>query len=296
MNNDTLALVAMTPQQAMELFLAQSVKDDVPTDQLYVFKVNPGPGSQTRLDVYIKLTPGDMENWNYGGSTTFTFNRIDLTDFFSGIDIQLSPTLPTDVATVCGLISSIGQIAFDPADFIQEEITEVMALEYYLKAAPDSLRWIGQVPINLLRQTPLFQFFVKPGVGLISNMGNLESITSDYGIGIFSPLTNGVILGSQLQALKAGQHITVPTNSPAIPWALFNQVLNQSLWVINPRGSAPFNGYGATVLYNGPIDPENDRPYNTTLNLVCRIQLNPTYCSNQDGTLSIYYNLSRVGS
>jgi hypothetical protein len=297
MQTDSLILASMTPEAAMGLFLANSVKDDVPIDQLYVFKVNPGPGLQTRLDVYLKLDPTSISDWKYGGMTTFTYNRLDLADFFSGIDVQVSPpSFPTDVATVCGLIASVAQINFDPADFVQESISKSEALNYTLKAAPDSLRWFGSVPVNLLRQQGLQNFFSGLPRPMNPYVGDLISITADYGVGINSTITNGTIFGALLNSLQTGYTFTNRNHAVPIQWDLFNRVLNQpNTWTIDSSGGKPYNGYGATVTYNGPLQA-SDRPYNETLDRVCRIKLNPTYCTTQTGTLSIYYNLSRVGS
>lgn len=300
MDTDTLDIVeTLSPLDALEEFIANVVKPGVQADRILILKMIAGEGTLTRLDVALDLDPNDLSNWVYGGVTTIQYNRIDLADFFSGIPLSFNPpSFPTTTAWLCEQIATIGQIRFDASDFVQESITEEMAINYYLKADPNSYRFVGQVPVSLYKQTPLVKYFIQSDGTVLSNMGNMASITQDYGVGINSRLTNGTILGTYLVGLTAGFTFTVPLGYPKVYWDLFNRVLNQpsTTWVIDSSGPGPYNGYGSTVTYNGPIDPESDKPYNTKLTQVCRIQLNSSYCTNQDGVLNIYYSLARAGN
>lgn len=300
MDTDTLDLVeSTTPLTALEELLANAVKPGVEIDELMVVGMTALEGTLTRIDVALNLQPNDLSSWVYGGTTSIEYNRIDLADFFSGIALKFKPpSFPTTTAWLCSKIASVGKIKFDPNDFIQESITEEMAVNYFLKANPTSLRFIGQVSVSLFTQTPLMYYFVNPQGVFTTEVGSLTSITSEWGIGMISNFTNGTILGPMLVGLKAGYIFSVAYGSAKQSWDLFNRVLNMPVasWVIDASGPGPYNGYGATVTYNGPIDPNLDKPYNPALTQVCRIKLSKTYCTNQAGTLSIYYSTARVGN
>lgn len=297
MDTDTLDLLSLTPQEAFKQFLASIAKSDLNVDQLAVLGISAGQGVQSSALVGIDLVPGAIAAWKYGGVTPITFNRLDLADVFTGSGITLHfypPSWPCSTAWICNQIATIGQINFDPADFIQEEITQEMGLSYFLKAAPDSERWVGQVPVILFDQTPINKFLIDSNGNLVTNLGSMENITQDMGIGLLSIDTNGTILGSELVQYTAGTVFKSGAINAPSPWPLFNRVLSQSTWVLDGRGPKPNNGYGASVLYNGPIVPGYDTPFNTNLDHVCRIQLNMGYCSNTDGVLNLYYSLARV--
>lgn len=299
-STDTLDLMSLTPKEALLQFLADAAKPDLDTSRLALLGVTAGQGVQTSVRVGMDLNPADLSTWKYGGVTPIVFNRLDLADVFTGSGITLRfkpPSWPTSTAWICNQIATIGLINFDPEDFIQDPaITQEMGLSYYLRAAPTSERWVGQVPVILFNQQPLSKLFVDSNGNLVTNFGELSQITQDMGIGMNSIYTNGTILAGQLKQYKVGTVFTSPRTTPPPKWDLFNRVLKTQSWVLDSSGPKPNNGYGASVIYNGPIIPGYDTPFNTNLDQVCRIQLNSSYCNNTDGVLSIYYSLVRLGN
>jgi hypothetical protein len=298
MDTDTLDIVeSLTPLQALQEFLAAAAEAGVETDELNVIQLTSLGGTLTRIDVALELVPEDLSTWTFGGVTSLTYNRIDLADFFSGINLHfIPPSYPTTTAWLCQQIATVGQIDFDASDFVQETIDEAMALSYTLKADPNSLRWVGQVSVAMFRQQQLAAIFLNAQGQPVNNMGSLLSITQDMGIGMQSYYTNGTIAVKQLLNMPAGYVFTLPEAVMPANWDFMNQMVNKApwTWVIDGSGPKAFNGYGAKVLYNGPVIAGYDTPYNPNLTQVCRIQINPNYCTNTDGVLSIYYSLARL--
>lgn len=300
MDTEMLDLMALTPDAALMMFLQSAAKPDLDTTRLALFEVAAGSGVQTSIRVGLDLVPADLSTWKYGGATPFAYNRMDLGDVFTGSGISLRfkpPSWPTSTAWICNQIATIGLIDFDPVDFEQDpQITEGMGILYLLRANPESRRWVGQVPIYLFNQTILPKLFVNSSGVLVTTFSSLEAITQDMGIGMRSIDTNATILGSQIKQYVVGTIFRNPANGPAVPWDLFNRVLKTNSWILDGSGPKPNNGYGASVIYNGPIVVGYDTPFNQNLDHVCRIQLNSSYCNNTDGVLSIYYSLIRVGN
>jgi hypothetical protein len=300
MDTDTLNLLSLSPKAALVQLMANAAQPDLAVDQLTVLNVTAGVGTQTTVVVGLELVPEDLSTWNYAGETTLQYDRIDLSVLFAGIALTFIPdNYPTSVDWLCAQIASVGQIQFDPTDFIREPITKAMATTYYLKADPNSLRFIGQVPVTLFHPRLLSRFFVPVGQSTpLIDMGAILSIAKTYGIGMLSSNTNGTLFARALKALVVGYQFNLLPNAAVLKWNLFNRVLNvfPGLWVLDAAGVKPYNGYNSLVAYNGLIDPTIDKPYNVNLTHVCRIELDPNYCSNFDGTLSIYYSLVNVGN
>ena len=107
-------------------------------------------------------------------------------------------------------------------------------------------------------------------------------------IELYQPELNGYKVSNEIVRYSAGDLVNEVTDD----WVIGRTVFNGDPWVVNDV-PAPFNAYGAEVIYNGfNVDyPKSPNPYLTHI-LVLRLS---DYCTNFTGTCYIHYNLRLVG-
>jgi hypothetical protein len=107
-------------------------------------------------------------------------------------------------------------------------------------------------------------------------------------IELYQPELNGYKVSNEIAQYSTGDIINEVTDD----WVIGRTIFNGDLWVVKEE-PAPFNAYGAEVIYNGfnADYRKSPNPYLTHI-LVLRLS---DHCTNFTGTCYIHYNLRLVG-
>lgn len=218
---------------------------------------------------------------NATGATFVYYNRLDFTAMFTdetGIQPLIVPVDFDTVFTAWDVVPFINQyygLMLEPKDVLEETINRG-DWTVQLKAHPDSLGWIGEVPVQLVRGDALVPtnftdvkiapyaypyFNTKVGQGAIySYPWRFDNFAAELqGMGT---TTNETRLAQILKSVTADN------------WMVY-------------RSPVDFNLKEATVVYNGKNS--RDLPTNPSVDNVMVIELS-LYCLNFGGRLYLHYN------
>lgn len=108
------------------------------------------------------------------------------------------------------------------------------------------------------------------------------------------PDANGVVVGGILKLISEDHVVAADEN---VDWMtqVYGYADGYNVKWVSSAAPADYNLCGAKVLWNGPIQPDHPKPYNTRLDRVLIFELSEELCSNYYGKGIIYYNLSRDG-
>lgn len=223
----------------------------------------------------------------YAGRVDIRWKRLDLGLFF-GFALDIPLDLPTDTVLLLDELQRRTGLRIDVSDVILENIDWPVARRYKLKAHPESMRWFGEVEINLMRLIHLDKVLPPPvDLGDWGEELDPEHWVLEYGADLngnrFTPLWRAlvapVVLGDDVAKeplTKAFQDILVQLNLPT-RWVSEEAVLANNL-------------YGAVVIDNGPIPDHLPKHYHADLTHCVRLLLSPFYCTAPAGIVTVLYN------
>lgn len=146
---DTLTLLTMTNANAQRIMVQEALIPGVNVADL-ALGAHTAQGSDMRVRVYVPAETAARPGWPYQGDVDFTFHRLDLANFFDGIDLRLVLPLPTTASAVAAQLSAIFNVRFDLEDHVEEAIAPVNNIvDYYFRAAAESQRWRGSVKVRI---------------------------------------------------------------------------------------------------------------------------------------------------
>lgn len=102
-------------------------------------------GLSTRVSLTSKPSDNPYWNNNYVGQSTFTYNRLSVSEMFDGIKIPLHA--PVTVHGVLRYLALRTGMYIAKTDFVNDRITST---SFTLAAHPQSLRWVGSATLTLL--------------------------------------------------------------------------------------------------------------------------------------------------
>ncbi len=149
---DVLDLLQLSPLDAVKSMVAAALKPGLAIDDLTFAppRAVANTANTTQVELGLVNETVDAEHL-YIGKADFTMHRMDLSDFFQGIELKFSIRLPNTVENLLTLLTRAFQVTFAPEDFQLETITTASGGFYTLKAAPTSYRWLGSVQIQLIQ-------------------------------------------------------------------------------------------------------------------------------------------------
>lgn len=119
------------------------------TAKLVSLEAVAGPETRVTLDANRSTSDANIDA-PLPENLVYLFERLDLSTFFGTTVIDVSGvTLPITSAAIMDQLGERNGIVFDVGDFYQEEYT-AFSTTITLRAHPNSLRWIGQLRINLI--------------------------------------------------------------------------------------------------------------------------------------------------
>lgn len=218
---------------------------------------------------------------NATGATFVYYNRLNFTEMFTGADgIQplVVPVTYETVATAWDIIPYINQyygLMLEPADVLEEYIDRAN-WTVMLKANPNSLGWIGEVPVTLVRGDAL----VKPNFTEVSIAPySYPYFNTKVGQGaIYSYPWRFDDYAVELKAMG------VTTDEVRLAQIL--KKVTADAWSVY-RSPIDFNLKESVVVYNGRNS--RDLPTNPSVDNVMIIELS-LYCINFGGRLYLHYN------
>lgn len=148
----SLALLAVPHTVAARTIVQQALLPGVDLDDLVIGVSEVRPDGDGDLPVYIDSDAYNDPEFTYRGSVTMRYKRLDLAETLGhlGLRVYVGPTYRS--LTVIQRLAAVLQLQFDSADYINEEFPlTVSGRMVMLKAAPDSPRWKGEVPVFVYR-------------------------------------------------------------------------------------------------------------------------------------------------
>lgn len=286
---DTIGLLQLTPTKALLEIAGARNNVTLREDIIQIADVTALVGRQTQVTLKVRKSFDPFAPVPFEGSSIFIYNRLDLGTFFEGVKINLTLDLPATTSHLIDILSAEYGYVFDSDDFYEEVITVANAHGYVLRATPRSLRWVGELTVNLLPRDDLGQ------LTKVSDLGGLDVVENQGRrfVTHVKPFTDGLFYGSYLVNIRKGA-ITDATNL-----AKYLDVIYGSLTIGTPgtwkysNTPGPRNLFGATVKYNGRVENYNLIPYNSAATKALVIELSSHYCTDLAGDLVIYYN-SRI--
>lgn len=286
---DTIGLLNLTPRAAL-LELINS-RNDVQLRDDFIALLTPTvvAGRQTEVTLKVRKSFDPFAPIPFQGEAKFVYNRLDLATFFDGVRINITMDLPTTTSAFLDILTAEYGYVFDTDDFYEDIITVANAHGYTLRATPRSLRWVGELVVNLMPRDDL------AARAVVTDLGTLNVVESQGRpfVTYVKPYTDGLYYGSYLKTVKKG----VVQNAAYLASVL--NVLYSDLtigvgreWTSTPT-PGPKNLFGAQVIFNGRVEDIGAVPYNPAATKVLVIQLSPEYCTDVSGQLTVFYN-SRI--
>lgn len=150
---NAITLLAKPNAQALKDIVQDALVEGVNVDDLDIGTPVVGVGSEMVTKVSVSSDAYGRPDFPYHGSVNLRYQRLSLSDTFSGLALEFSLPFPTKASVVAGLLQTAFNIHFGVEDFIEEPIDDPSGVVNYLfKANPDSPRWMGQLPIKLFRR------------------------------------------------------------------------------------------------------------------------------------------------
>jgi len=151
----TLELLALPQDQAIlemiddELDPSKASLDDLLISEGYLASAN-----RCAYEVRPKTSKLSDSSWPYRGRAVVTHQRMDLGQLFDGLQMRVKVdstdgTVNTHTNVIVGILSNQLGVHFDPQDYYSDAIVSPGIADYTLKATPTSLRWSGQVDIQI---------------------------------------------------------------------------------------------------------------------------------------------------
>lgn len=147
----TLELLGMPQSTALPVMIQEALKPNFNVSDFVVASGTILANGDVRHMVTASPEKANEIGWPYQGSAGFRFHRMDLADFFSGINLRLkidvgpNGLIDCDTHDVALELANIFDIVFAQSDYVIERIEGVPPVAYVLKASPTSLRWRGKV-------------------------------------------------------------------------------------------------------------------------------------------------------
>lgn len=288
---DTIGLLHMTPTAALLEIASSRNNVMLREDIIDIRDVTPLVGRQTQVKLKVRKSFDPFAPVPFTGESIFIYNRLDLGTFFESVKINLTLDLPTTTSQLVEIMAAEYGYVFDDDDFYEEVITVSNAHGYVLRATPRSLRWVGQLTVNLLPREDLVN------IAKITDLGGLDVVENQGRpfVTHAKPFVDGLYYGSYLKNVRKGPITDAVTLASYLDVIYGHLPIGvQTQWSYSSV-QGPRNLFGAQIKYNGRVEDYGVVPYNSASTKVLVIELSPHYCTDVAGDLVIYYS-SRIST
>ena len=153
---ETLELLHKPPKEALVDIVNHHNDTTILAERVVFSNIQSLNGELTEVTIK-KVDPPPLSTYRYKGQTSFTFHRLDLAVFFEGVVLEVELSLPSDTLEVAQKLGERFGFVFDENDFVLESITQDNYQEWTLKADPNSLRWVGEVALEITPPLPFLE-------------------------------------------------------------------------------------------------------------------------------------------
>lgn len=143
----TLDLLKLSPADALRTIIQGKLKVGFEARYLQFGEPSIVSGPLTRIPLSVDKSIAPVKYWAYGDVGDFDFLRLDYSDVFGGLGTVIEVDYPTSVDAIADALTSKYDIRFSQDDYVPGELVFGEGADFVLQAKPESLRWIGQVPI-----------------------------------------------------------------------------------------------------------------------------------------------------
>lgn len=147
---DTAALLTLSPARALVAAYNDFTGLQIPPGQALFSAPQDAGDGMTQVSLSIRPPLSAVEVLPYTGVDTFQYQRMNLADLWAVIESSMSEytlPLPTTTKKIVEDLQTLFGIVSDDNDFVIEEILDG-ATQYTLKAAANSLRWVGEMTLT----------------------------------------------------------------------------------------------------------------------------------------------------
>lgn len=243
-------------------------------------------GKDVPQNSVLRITANTGATWT--GTNVFLYNRLNLADLATMIGTRVKGPQPDTLAKLASAFNTVYGLNFVPGDIVDGPISyENEVAEVTLKAAPESLGWIGEWTFHLTKGDEVLDDIVQK----TSLDGIVYPVSEDTTVRLGQALVYGADFTDSYATLKG---IAVGTKIDKTLLDIINakQPYNgtNNLWVVNDTAAAgPANLTNATVAYNGPA---KDRQYanNDRFQYVIALTFDTTKTTNVRGEMLLHYS------
>lgn len=242
-----------------------------------------GAGNQVTVELSTHRSTSDHNLTPPISRDAFNYWRLDLGVYFSNLTLD-NVTVPCSTSDLVAQLSQQTGIVFDDRDFIYHDIHPTPVV---LEAGPDSLRWVGSVPVTL--STMDVNLSTVTNVELINTLplpGSLDKIQGPFYSSAFD-FSKGQRI---FKGLEVGEHRV------SGDWIdRFLRPVTGDQWVCSSTPQ-PWNiactvvdGVGLyKVLYNGPVVSSFSN-FKDRGGSILVLELDDVLCTNISGYLTLHY-------
>jgi hypothetical protein len=184
---DTAILLTRSPKRALVDIINYHNNLLLETDKVSISNPVIVNGRKTRITVTSIPAPNSL----YTGQADFTFNRLDLTQFFAPVVLNMELFYPSTTSSILQKLSQQFGMVMNESDFIIEELLTQGTSVYRLKAASSSLRWVGGVDINVTLSINLQDHLEVDFLNGLTGFANATPLQNLYQIVVLNGLTYG---------------------------------------------------------------------------------------------------------
>lgn len=283
---DTIGLLQLSPTRALIEILGVRNGVDLSDDTLEILDITAMTGRVTQVTLQVRKNRDMFTSLPLKGSVVFTYNRLDLAEYFSQTQLTIKLALPTTTRTVMEVLTNYYGYQFDSADFVVERIDENNAHQYQLKATPRSLRWVGSLTLDLLDREELGALAVVTTLpSLVVPAEGIKPVLQHH-----KQITDGLRCGGVLLNYVAGEIPDLDQLAGFLTRLYYNAGVGVTPTWVNSITPAAHNVSGIEILYNGEADAVGIKPYITANHRVVILRLSDTLCTDVVGQLVLYYN------
>lgn len=245
---------------------------------------------ETATQVVLTPKPKPTQSfdlWPTGNPVTVTYDRLELSIFLKDVLAGYQVTLPASTQNILNEITTLIGQTFYIDDIVLTEITRGNGAAYALTAKAASLRFVGQIVLDLVNLTD---------IGSVFNANVLASV--DDASQVVFPLADNVtyLNATDFRSFADGFSPGELAQQQANLITLFNNVVpepnhNTSLadqpWYTNST-PGPYNLFGSTIVgYVSGLGVNSAIP---TLETGLVVNINGAYCTNfQSGHITLPY-------
>ncbi len=255
-------------------------------------------GLRTEVEISIRRRLSGMDELPYPGQLAFRYNRLDVEVNLGGKLNGFRPEMPTSTQVLLDELTRRTGIKFELEDFILEDIIRANAAPYFLRARPESMRWVGGMYVALIDLTDLSTYI--PG-GLPVGVQTLPIQSPPAATRNMQPYLNATAHRNALNSIVVNDQV-MAVNHPLV--AFLENTVPQLGTFLRDNVTPPWRVLTGAATYNlrqarliAKAEPiANLNPLVPAANLAARVRLSSLDTAYGDKDLLIPYAIPNLNN